>query len=140
MKLPAIGLCLLAACTGLPPEGTPYFESTTSGGNLYPATQTRVYATDQKIETHEPHPSNDNRGFQRTSDTPGAFADGVLALQTLPNVPVSTVLQTPDACCQLSVARTFSYFDGQTVRSVPEAVWRRSAAIPPFVDEQLFSY
>lgn len=141
MRIVAIALCLLAGCAGLPPDGTPYFESTASGDNLYPATQTRIYATDQRVEIHQPHPQNGDKGYQSITVVSGGFADGLEALENLPaltRTPVADdTLLRPDSCCHVFIARSFRYFDGQTVRAISEAVWRQAAGIPPFVDEPL---
>jgi len=146
MRFLAFAFCCLAGCTNLPADGTPYFQATASGDNLYPATQVRIYANDQRVETHTPHPHNDDKGFQSVQSVPGSFAEGLAALNSLPAptaAPGQTnndgILYAPDACCHVFVQRDYSYFDGSTVIGISEAVWRRAAGIPPFVDEVITS-
>lgn len=137
MRLAAFAFVALAACATLPPDGTPYFETTISGDNLYPASAVRIYATDQRVMTSEPHPLNQNRGAQDVTSVPGAFAAGLNALETLPpqaNSAVSQVPPSPDACCHQNFNRSFVYFDGNRVNGITEAVWRRADSVPPFVD------
>lgn len=139
MRLAALAICLLAGCATLPPADMPYFATTASGDNLYPATETRIYQNDQKVAIEEPHPSNNDRGRQTVSDAAGGFGYGLAALNASNDVqaPQSGPIGDPDACCHVFVQRDYYYFDGTTRIGIPQLVWRQAAGIPPFVDEPI---
>lgn len=108
----------------------------TSGDNLYPAVETRIYATDRKFEIHAPHTRNNDRGLRSVTNVDGAFAAGLAALDDLP-APVPRQTDTPVGpgdCCHVFFQRDYVYFDGARTIPISEAVWRQAAGIPPFMD------
>lgn len=141
MRLAALAICLLSGCAVVPSADTPYFVATASGDNLYPATETRIYKNGQRVLIEAPHPSNNNQGQRTVSDAAGGFAFGLAAINDpdIKNQSSSTSIVGPDDCCHVFVARSYAYFDGDTLTVVPETVWRQAAGIPPFVDEPILA-
>jgi len=102
-------LALLAACTQVSPAQTPYFQMQLCGSDGAIAATRRVYADDVA--------------------EPGSYAEGLAALASL---PAPTILD-PN-CSDQNTPAVFTHFDGIREKGITEAVWRRAAGVPPFVD------
>ncbi|WP_406721194.1 hypothetical protein RPE78_02880 [Thioclava litoralis] len=122
----ALGLTVLAAgCSTveLPPEGTPYFEMSVAGDNLYPLQRTAYYENGSVVYSEAKHSYNNNRGALRSHQEPGLYARMMQAWKhptqaDRANAPAQMSPEELMSCSHCPIY-SFTWFDGQTSRGVP---------------------